>query len=225
MSDTASICSRGKVGGQPGRHSRVGVGGGGAPGPHPPAAAGCPLAPAPPSGAPQPPSDSGPGPPGISALSLPTLSLPRTRRGQGGGTDGWTGPTGATVEPRQQRAPEGADSELVHPVSTQPLSRDPGTPGRAPRLGRAISGRRRPGLAPSPPGVSQQGHNGQPAHTCRGGVSGGLGGPRPIAEGWSCGLGRLGGPRPIVEGWTCIHSSAFRGQTRGRCSVHQRKKR
>ena len=115
LSETASICNRRGVGGQPRRPSGAGAT---CPGPHPPAGASCPHTAAPPSDASLPPADTAPGPPAISAPSPPTLSLPGTqtpaRAGAGArrGTDRWTGPPGATtgakrVERTQPRAQHG----------------------------------------------------------------------------------------------------------------------
>lgn len=80
------------------------------PSPHPPAEAGCPLSPAPPSGKPGPPFDTRPGPPSISALHLPTHSLPRTQTSSEARV--WTGRV-------DRQTGHTSDSELMHTGLTQ----------------------------------------------------------------------------------------------------------
>lgn len=183
LSETASICNRRRVGGRPGGGAGLRDRG---PGPHPPAGAGCPLAPTPPSDAPRPPSDTGPGLPGISAPSLPTPSWPgtqtpvRTEAGGRRGADRWMGPPGARVgpsrvEPVQPSAPHGLGRMLGQ--RGQLLSRDLAAPGSTTRLSRTTSVR--PGLAPA---TQSQQRLGPPAR------------PRPQERG----LGEAGGTRSKV---------------------------
>lgn len=167
-----------------GGHSGGGVA---RPGPHPPAAASSPQSPAPLSGAPRPPFDAWPGPPAISALRLPTHSVPGIQTlSEAGARQGrctgrlrararrrhtaWDSPTRDT--PGAQVLP-GRAAGLSRDTSLRPLptpapaacwqSVGTGTEKlqeRGCRAGRGMQGR--PGhLAPKPKGVrvcSQQCH-------------------------------------------------------------------